>query len=137
LQTELQRGIAREARLQVRVDIEKQNSLFVIVIRRAGRQTTSILAAYTYENVLISTEANTLRLQQQLSRSLPPLNILRRALDLFQRVDVVNLNIQPVLLNEPPKLLRILQELLARGDVVKQRSAQQLDILRRQTPVTH
>jgi hypothetical protein len=95
-----------------------------------------------YESLLINPQAqhptawNTLRLQQQLSRSLPPLDILRRALDLFQRIDVVNLNIQPILLNETPQLLRILQKLLARSNVVKQRSTQQLHILRRQTPVT-
>lgn len=71
-----------------------------------------------------------LRLQQQLSSGLPPLDILRGALDILQWVNLVDLDVQSILLNEIPQLLGILLELLARGNIVVQRSAQELNVLR-------
>lgn len=84
---------------------------------------------------MIHLQQEQLRLQQQFASRLPPLNILSRALDILQRVDVMDPDVQPVLLDESPQLLGVLLELVAGGDVVVQRGAQQLDVLGRQATV--
>lgn len=71
-------------------------------------------------------------LQNQLSCRLPALNVLRRLHDITELVYFVDLDIEPVLLDELPQLIGGLLELLAGRDVVEERWANELDVLRRE-----
>jgi hypothetical protein len=70
-----------------------------------------------------------LRLEQQLSSRFPPFNILRRLYNIAEWIDLVDLDIQPVLLNELPKLACSLLQLLTCCNVVEQRGTHKLDVL--------
>jgi hypothetical protein len=71
-----------------------------------------------------------LRLEHQLTRGLPALDILRCSYNIAQWVHIMNFDIQSIFLNEIPQLLRCFLKLLARGDIVEQRRAEKLDVLR-------
>ena len=75
------------------------------------------------------------RLQQQLPRGLPPFDILGRTFNVLQWIHVMNLDIQPILLDKVPQLFRILQCLFPCVDVIEQRGSQQFDILGREAPI--
>jgi hypothetical protein len=73
-----------------------------------------------------------LGLQDQLSCCLPALNVLRRLHDITELVHFVDLDIESIVLDELPQLLRGLLELFASRDVVEERWADELYVLWRE-----
>ena len=75
-------------------------------------------------------ESSHLRLQDQLSSCLPALNVLSCPHNIAQRVNIVDLDIQFILLDEVPEFLGSLQYFLACGEVVEQGGTDEFDVLR-------
>jgi hypothetical protein len=72
------------------------------------------------------------RIQKQLARRLPPLQILMRPRNITKRIRLMNLDIHLILNNKPKQLLRIPLKLLPRHNKIKQRRPHQPHILRAQ-----